>query len=33
VDLLLRYIADSLKGRLEPIPPGRIRETGKTNPG
>jgi 2',3'-cyclic-nucleotide 2'-phosphodiesterase (5'-nucleotidase family) len=33
VDLLLRYIADSLKGRVEPIPPGRIRETGKTNPG
>jgi 2',3'-cyclic-nucleotide 2'-phosphodiesterase (5'-nucleotidase family) len=33
VDLLLRYVADSLKGRLEPIAPGRIRETGKTNPG
>jgi 5'-nucleotidase/UDP-sugar diphosphatase len=33
VDLLLRYVADSLKGKLEPIPPGRIRETGKTNPG
>ena len=33
VDLLLRYVADSLKGRLEPIAPGRIRESGKTNPG
>jgi 2',3'-cyclic-nucleotide 2'-phosphodiesterase (5'-nucleotidase family) len=33
VDLLLRYVADSLKGTLAPIPPGRIRETGKTNPG
>ena len=33
VDLLLRYVADSLKGKLAPIPPERIRETGKTNPG
>jgi 5'-nucleotidase len=33
VDLLLRYIADSLGGKLTPLPPGRIRETGKTNPG
>jgi 5'-nucleotidase / UDP-sugar diphosphatase len=33
VDLLLRYVADSLKGNLAPIPPERIRKTGKTNPG
>ena len=33
VDLLLRYVADSLKGTLAPIQPERIRETGKTNPG
>ena len=33
VELLLRYIADSLGGKLAPPKPGRIRETGKTNPG
>ncbi|HKU61722.1 MAG TPA: bifunctional metallophosphatase/5'-nucleotidase [Gemmatimonadales bacterium] len=33
VDLLLRYVADSLGGKLVPIPPERIRQTGKTNPG
>ena len=33
VDLLTRYIADSLAGKLAPPTPGRIRETGKTNPG
>ena len=33
VDLLLQYVADSLKGRIQPIAPERIRETGKTNPG
>ena len=33
VDLLVRYIADSLGGKLAPPKPGRIRETGKTNPG
>jgi 5'-nucleotidase len=33
VDLLTRYIADSLGGKLSAPTPGRIRETGKTNPG
>jgi 2',3'-cyclic-nucleotide 2'-phosphodiesterase (5'-nucleotidase family) len=33
VDLLIRYIADSLGGKIAPPKPGRIRETGKTNPG
>jgi hypothetical protein len=33
VDLLTRYITDSLGGKLAAPPPGRIRETGKTNPG
>ncbi len=33
VDLLLRYVTDSLKGTLAPIPSDRIRETGKTDPG
>lgn len=33
VDLLLRYVTDSLKGNLSPIPTDRIRVTGKTNPG
>jgi 2',3'-cyclic-nucleotide 2'-phosphodiesterase (5'-nucleotidase family) len=33
VDLLVRYIADSLGGKLAPPSRGRIRETGKTNPG
>jgi len=33
VDLLIRYIGDSLGGKLAAPAPGRIRETGKTNPG
>jgi 5'-nucleotidase len=33
VDLLMRYIADSLGGRIAPPTGGRIKETGKTNPG
>ena len=33
VDLLIRYIADSLGGKLSLPKPGRIRETGTTNPG
>ena len=33
VDLLLRYLADSLGGRIPPIRDHRIQETGKTNPG
>jgi 5'-nucleotidase / UDP-sugar diphosphatase len=33
VDLLIRYIADSLGGKIAPPKLGRIRETGKTNPG
>jgi 5'-nucleotidase len=33
VDLLARYVADSLGGKLAPPRPARIRETGKTNPG
>jgi hypothetical protein len=33
VDLLLRYVSDSLGGRIPALRDGRIRETGKTNPG
>jgi len=33
VDLLLRYVSDSLGGRIPALQERRIRETGKTNPG